>query len=60
LAVSNTFEGGFSEKDGKSGSSWFDHMNDDLATVGEGNSVVTEADIANKNSAAGASAWAKH
>jgi cytochrome c-type protein NapB len=60
LAVSNTFQGGFSEKDGKSGSSWFDHMNDDLATVGEGNSVVTEADIANKNSAAGASAWAKH
>jgi len=60
LAVSNTFQGGFSEKDGKSGSSWFDHMNDDLATVGEGNSVITEADIANKNSAAGASAWAKH
>jgi len=60
LAVSNTFQGGFSEKDGKSASSWYDHMNDDLATVGEGNSVVTEADIANKNSAAGASAWAKH
>ena len=60
LAVSNTFQGGFSEKDGKSGSSWFDHMNDDLATVGEGNSIITEADIANKNSAAGASAWAKH
>ncbi len=53
LAVSNTFQGGFSEKNGKSASSWYDHMNDDLATVGEGNSVVTEADIANKNSAAG-------
>jgi len=60
LAVSNTFQGGFSEKDGKSGSSWYDHMNDDLATVGEGNSVVTEADIANKNSPAGASVWTKH
>jgi len=60
LAVSNTFEGGFSEKDGKSGSSWFEHMNDDLATVGEGNSIVTEADKANKNSAAGDSPWTKH
>jgi len=60
LAVSNTFEGGFSATDGKSASSWYDHMNDDLATVGEGNSVITEADIANKNSAAGASAWTKH
>ncbi len=60
LAVSNTFEGGFSEKDGKSGSSWYDHMNDDLETVGEGISSVTEADIANKNSAAGASPWTKH
>ena len=60
LAVSNTFQGGFSEKDGKSASSWYDHMNDDLATVGEGNSVVTKEDIANKNSAAGASAWTHH
>jgi len=60
LAVSNTFQGGFSEKNGKSASSWYDHMNDDLATVGEGNSVVTEADLANKNSAAGASPWTKH
>ena len=53
MVVSNTFEGGFSEKDGKTGSSWYDHMNDDLATVGEGNSLVTDADKANKNSAAG-------
>ncbi len=60
LAVSNTFEGGFSDKNGKSTSSWYDHMTDDLATVGEGNSVITEKDIANKNSAAGASPWTKH
>ena len=60
LAVSNTFQGGFSDKDGKSGSTWYEHMSDDLATVGEGNSVVTEDDIANKDSAAGASAWSKH
>ena len=60
LAVSNTFQGGFSADDGKSGSSWYEHMSDDLATVGEGNSVVTKEDIANKNSAAGASAWTKH
>ncbi len=53
LVVSNTFEGGFSEKDGKTGSSWYDHMNDDLATVGEKHSFITEADKANKNSAAG-------
>jgi len=53
LAVSNTFQGGFSEKDGKSGSSWYDHMNDDLETVGTGKSSVTKADVANKGSAAG-------
>ena len=60
LAVSNTFEGGFSEKNGKSASSWYDHMNDDLETVGEGISVVTKEDIANKNSAAGESTWTHH
>ena len=60
LAVSNTFQGGFSEKNGKSGSSWYDHMTDDLATVGEKDSHVTEADIANKKSAAGSSIWTKH
>jgi len=53
LVVSSTFEGGFSDKDGKSSSSWFEHMNDDLATLGEGNSSVTAADKANANSAAG-------
>jgi len=60
LAVSNTFQGGFSEKNGKSASSWYNHMTDDLATVGEGNSVVTKEDIANKNSPAGKSPWIHH
>ena len=60
LAVSNTFQGGFSEKNGKSASSWYDHMNDDLATVGESNSVVTKEDIENKNSPAGVTVWGKH
>jgi len=60
LAVSNTFEGGFSEKNGKSASSWYDHMNDDLETVGKGISSVTKEDIANKHSAAGASPWTHH
>jgi len=60
LAVSNTFQGGFSENNGKSGSSWFDHMNDDLATVGEKDSHITADDLANKNSAAGDSPWTKH
>jgi len=57
LAVSNTFEGGFSDKDGKSKSNWYDRMTDDLATVGEGNSIVTEKDIKNENSAAGKTVW---
>jgi cytochrome c-type protein NapB len=60
LAVSNTFQGGFSAEDGKSASSWYDHMKDDLETVGEGISVITAEDIANKNSPAGESAWKKH
>jgi cytochrome c-type protein NapB len=60
LAVSNTFQGGFSEKDGKSASSWYDHMTDDLATVGEGISVITKEDIENKNSPAGKSPWIHH
>ncbi len=57
LAVSNTFEGGFSDKDGKSASNWYDRMADDLATVGEGNSIVTKKDLENKNSGAGKSVW---
>ncbi len=60
LVVSNTFEGGFSEENGKTTSTWYDHMNDDLATVGEKDSIVTDTDKANKNSAAGDSIWTKH
>jgi len=52
LAVSNTFEGGFSDKDGKSASVWYDNMNNDLDTVGDA-SHITADDLANKNSAAG-------
>ena len=53
LIVSTTFEGGFSSDDGKSGSSWSEHMGDDLATNGAANNAVTADDLANKNSAAG-------
>ncbi|SFV61115.1 Nitrate reductase cytochrome c550-type subunit [hydrothermal vent metagenome] len=53
LPVENTFKPVFSSKDGATKSHWYEHMTDDLATVGEGNSVVTEADKANLNSAAG-------
>ena len=52
LAVSNTFQADFSDKDGASTSTWYDSMNNDLDTVGDA-SHVTEADLANKNSAAG-------
>ncbi len=53
LVVANTFEGGFSDKDGKSASHWYDRMTDDLATVGEKDSIVTEKDLKNENSLAG-------
>jgi len=52
LAVSNTFQGDFSDKNGKSSSTWYDNMNNDLDTVGDA-SHVTADDLANKNSAAG-------
>ncbi len=52
LAVSNTFEGGFSDADGKSASNWYERMDDALDTVGDA-SYVTAEDLANKNSAAG-------
>jgi len=53
LAVSNTFEGGFTDKkNGKGASTWYEHMEDNLATVGK-DSYVTDADIANKHSDAG-------
>ncbi|WP_415406548.1 nitrate reductase cytochrome c-type subunit [Sulfurovum sp. CS9] len=52
LAVSNTFQADFSDKDGASTSTWYDNMNNDLDTVGK-DSLITDADRANKNSAAG-------
>ena len=52
LAVSNTFQADFSDKDGASTSTWYDNMNNDLDTVGDA-SHVTADDLANKNSAAG-------
>ncbi len=52
LAVSNTFQADFSDKDGASSSTWYDNMNNDLDTVGDA-SHITDADRANKNSAAG-------
>ena len=52
LAVSNTFEGGFSDADGKSKSNWYERMDDALDTVGDASHVTAE-DLANKNSAAG-------
>ncbi len=52
LAVSNTFQADFSDKDGASTSTWYDNMNNDLDTVGEASHVTAE-DKANKNSAAG-------
>ena len=60
LAVENTFKPVFSTKDGASKSSWYEHMDDDLATVGEADSVITDKDKANTNSAAGVSVWTKH
>ncbi len=52
LAVSNTFQADFSDKDGASSSTWYDNMNNDLDTVGDA-SHITADDLANKNSAAG-------
>ncbi|MEA3432964.1 MAG: nitrate reductase cytochrome c-type subunit [Campylobacterota bacterium] len=52
LVVSNTFQADFSDKDGASSSTWYDSMNNDLDTLGDA-SHVTEADKANKGSAAG-------
>ena len=52
LAVSNTFKGDFSDKDGGSASNWYERMDANLDTVGK-DSDVTEADKANVGSAAG-------
>ena len=52
LAVSNTFQADFSDKDGGSSSTWYDSMNKDLDTLGDASHVTAE-DLANKGSAAG-------
>jgi cytochrome c-type protein NapB len=52
LAVSNTFQADFSDKDGGSTSTWYERMDDALDTVGDASHVTAE-DLANKNSAAG-------
>jgi len=53
LAVENTFEANFTTADGASRSHWDEVVMDDLDTVIGGDNFVTDADIANKNSAAG-------
>jgi len=54
LAVENTFEATFTSKDGASRSSWAGtKLTDSLDTVKGGANYVTDADIANANSAAG-------
>ena len=52
LAVSNTFQADFSDKDGASSSTWYERMDANLDTVGDASHVTAE-DLANKNSAAG-------
>jgi len=53
LAVENTFEANYVKADGASRSHWDEVIYDELDTVIGGDSFVTPADIANKNSAAG-------
>lgn len=54
LAVENTFEAAYTKKDGASRSSWSgSSLTDSLDTVIGGANYVTDADIANANSAAG-------
>ncbi len=54
LAVENTFEPEFTSEDGASRSSWdYKKYTADLATIHGGDNFVTDADVANKNSAAG-------
>jgi cytochrome c-type protein NapB len=54
LAVENTFEAAYTKKDGASRSSWSgSSLTDSLDTVKGGANYVTDADIANANSAAG-------
>ena len=54
LAVENTFEAIYTSKDGAKKSSWDENKYQaDLATIHGGDNFVTDADVANKNSAAG-------
>jgi cytochrome c-type protein NapB len=54
LAVENTFEATFTKEDGASKSSWAGAaMTDQLNTLHGGENFITDADIANVNSAAG-------
>ncbi len=61
LAVANTFEAAYTEKDGASKSSWNGKKyTESLDTVKGGDNFVTDADVANANSPAGVSPWTKH
>ena len=54
LAVENTFEAAYTRKDGATKSSWSGSaLTDSLDTIKGGDNFVTNADIANANSAAG-------
>ncbi|MCK4973633.1 MAG: nitrate reductase cytochrome c-type subunit [Sulfurimonas sp.] len=54
LAVENTFEAAYTRKDGANKSSWSGStLTDSLDTIKGGDNFVTNADIANANSAAG-------
>ena len=56
LAVQNTFDATYQKEGAEFKSTWDEVMLDDLDTVGK-ESYVTPDDVANKNSAAGESAW---
>jgi len=61
LAVENTFEATYTKENGADSSSWSGaSMTDALDTLHDGDNFVTEKDVANKNSAAGASIWTHH
>ncbi len=53
LAVENTFEAAYTRADGAFKSTWDEVVYDSLDTVGGSAATVTDADIANANSAAG-------
>jgi len=61
LAVENTFEAVYSQKDGAEKSRWSGtSLTESLDTIKGGANYVTPEDIANKHSPAGASPWTKH